>query len=217
MSFLYRAAITLTRKQPYIDWANSFDDGGPTLTADLAESTRTVYLVPEEPQPELLAFLDEFWEDIFEQELASWMESEDDWPPNRTREMFDAWFDAELTDAVYDLVPDHPLTHEQVELADLDYTIQHCAWCEAEVEPEAGRLVGFKLVDRSRIAHREGLTIALALDEERVVLGVVSPAESEPARAGEDVLFRACTSRCEKAIRKVVPKAMRASRFTTRS
>jgi hypothetical protein len=47
MSFLYRAALTITRKQPYIDWANSQGDGGPELTAELANDRRTIYLVPE--------------------------------------------------------------------------------------------------------------------------------------------------------------------------
>jgi len=41
------------------------------------------------------------------------------------------------------------------------------------------------------------------------VIGLMSPDDSEEAKAGEDVLFHACTSRCEKAIRKAVPKALR--------
>jgi hypothetical protein len=63
MSFLYRAAITITRKQPYIDWANSFDDNGPELTAELADDRRTIYLVPESPEgPNIESLLDGFWE-----------------------------------------------------------------------------------------------------------------------------------------------------------
>ena len=42
MSFLYRSAITITRKQPYIDWANGLEDGGPELTAELATDQRTI-------------------------------------------------------------------------------------------------------------------------------------------------------------------------------
>jgi hypothetical protein len=34
MTFLYRFALTVTRRQPYIDWANSVDDDGPELTED---------------------------------------------------------------------------------------------------------------------------------------------------------------------------------------
>jgi ribosomal protein L24E len=209
VSFLYRAAITITRKQPYIDWANSFDDGGPELTEDLAKDRRTVYLATEADRPELSPLLDEFWEDIFEEELAAWMDHEDDWPKPRTREMFDSWFDAELTDSVFDLVPEQPLTQTDVELADLNDAVHYCAWCDVELEPGAGRFVGFALEDRERVSHREGLVLSLSIDDERVVHGVLSPADSDEARAGEDLVFRVCTSRCEKGLRKAVPKALR--------
>ena len=47
------------------------------------------------------------------------------------------------------------------------------------------------------------------IGDERVVIGIMAQADSDKARAGEDLLFRACPSRCEKAIRKAVPKALR--------
>ena len=105
MSFLYRFAVTVTRQQPYIDWANSFDDGGPELSKELADDRRTVYLVNEtDVRSDLRAILDEHWLDIFEKELGMWMEREADWPAERTREMFDAWFAVEVTDTVVDVV-----------------------------------------------------------------------------------------------------------------
>jgi hypothetical protein len=210
MSFLYRTGITITRKQPYIDWANSFDDTAD-LTPELNESRRTIYLVPEaeDGRPNLAAIVDEFWEDMFEEELAMWMESEDDWPKPRTRKMFDAWFAVEMTDTVYDLVEDQPLTQRDVELADLDDALHRCAWCDIEVDEEAGRYVGFKLADRDRFAHRAGLVVPLRIDDERVIIGIVAPPDSSATAAGDDLVFRACTSRCEKAIRKAVPKALR--------
>jgi ribosomal protein L24E len=210
MPFLYRSAVTVTRKQPYIDWANSFDDGGPDLTKELAEDRRTIYLVGEsDHRHDLPTLLDDYWEEIFEEELAMWMEPEDDWPSPRTREMFDAWFDAEITDTVFDLVPEQALTETDVELADLHDALRLCAWCDLEIEEGEGRFVGFKLPDRDRFAHRAGLTVSLRISSEHSVMGVVSPEESEEAEEGEDLVFRACTSRCEKAIRKAVPKALR--------
>jgi hypothetical protein len=210
MPFLYRSAVTVTRKQPYIDWANSFDDGGPDLTKELAEDRRTIYLVGEsDHRHDLPTLLDDYWEEIFEEELAMWMEPEDDWPAPRTREMFDAWFDAEITDTVFDLVPEQALTETDVELADLHDALRLCAWCDLEIEEGEGRFVGFKLPDRDRFAHRAGLTVSLRISSERSVMGVVSPEESDEAEEGEDLVFRACTSRCEKAIRKAVPKALR--------
>jgi hypothetical protein len=51
--------------------------------------------------------------------------------------------------------------------------------------------------------------LPLAVDADRVVVGILSLADSEEAQAGNDLLFRACTRRCEKAILKAVPKALR--------
>ena len=210
MSFLYRAAITITRKQPYYDSANGVEDNGPELTAELADDRRTIYLVPESDNPaNLERLLDEFWEHVFEEELAAWMPEDEHWPKALTREMFDAWFVAELTDSVFDLVPGEPLTQTEVELEDLDDAVHRCAWCDIEVDEGAGRFVSVALADRSLFATREGLVVPLAVDDERVVMGIMSRAESPAAQAGEDLVFRACTSRCEKAIRKMVPKALR--------
>ena len=137
-----------------------------------------------------------------------WMEEEGDWPASRTREMFDAWFDAEITDTVIDLVPEHPLTETDVELADLGEAFHLCAWCDLEIEKGQGRFVGFTLADRDRFAHRAGLTLSLVIGHDRVLIGVVTPEESQEAADGNDLVFRACSSRCEKAVRKVVPKAL---------
>ena len=210
MSFLYRVALTITRRPPYIDWANSFDDDGLKLTVELAGEHRTVYLAPEsDKEPDLEGLLDEFWLQIFEEELSAWRQEEEDWPTPLMRDMFDAWFGVELTDSVFDLTPEEPLTQTDVEAADLTDAVQHCAWCDIEVDEGAGRFVSFGLADRGRVAHREGLVLPLVIDDERVVIGIMSRADSDKARAGEDLLFRACTSRCEKALRKTVPKALR--------
>jgi ribosomal protein L24E len=210
MPFLYRTAVTVIRKQPYLDWANSFDDGGPELTNELAEDRRTVYLVGEsDGRPDLRRLLDDYWEEIFEKELAMWMEAEDDWPASRTREMFDAWFDAEITDTVIDLVPEEALTETDVELADLAEAFQLCAWCDVPIEQGQGRFVPFQLAHRDRFAHRAGLTLSLLVGHGRTVVGAVTPDDSKEAADGDDIVFRACSSRCEKAIRKVVPKALR--------
>src|SRR5690242_14903532 len=105
-TMLYRAALTVTRKQPYADWANrqSGDEPEPEPYSD--DLPRTVYLVPAiDASTTLEQLLDEFWEAIFEEELAAWSEDEDSWPP-RTREAFGQWFGVELTDTVVDLTPE---------------------------------------------------------------------------------------------------------------
>jgi len=209
MTFLYRFGVTITRRQPYLDWANTLDDG-PKLSAELAHDLRTIYLVPESTnEPDRERLLEEFWRQIFEEELALWMEDDSTWPAPLTRDLFDAWFEAEVTSAVHDLTPEEPLTHEEVEAIDLEYAMSHCAWCEIEVDEGAERFAAFKLPDRSRHASREGLVLPVAIDREQVAMGVMTVADSQAALAGDDVVFTICSSRCEKAIRKTVPRALR--------
>ena len=210
MSFLHRAAVTITRKQPYVDWANRTAEGTDEPVVYPEEDRRTVYLVPNfDGEPTAGEVLAEFWEDIFEEELAAWMEDEDSWPEVRTRAVFDAWFDAELTDAVIDLTPEEPLTSADLEVAEVSYTLLHCAWCDLELEPQEGRSVGFKVANRVHFAGREGLTLPLPVNEERVVVGILTAPDSPAAEAGDDYVFRACTSHCEKMLRKEVPRALR--------
>jgi hypothetical protein len=219
MSFIHRAAITITRRQPYLDWANGIDDDGPALTEELAGDRRTIYLVPESgAKPDLEGLVDEFWEAIFHEELAAWINADEHWPAPLTRELFDAWFGVELTDSVFDLTPEEPLTNTEVELADLQDALSHCAWCEIELDEGAGRVVGFALTDRERFADRAGLTLPLLVGHDRTLTGVLAPESGEDDDededdddddAEDDLVFLACSSRCEKAIRKVVPKALR--------
>src|SRR5262252_6074372 len=134
MSFLYRFAVAITRKQPYLDWANSLNDG-VELTPEMSDENRTIYLVPETtPEAVLSTILDDYWEGIFELELGSWLPDDARWPSDRTRAMFDAWFDVDVTSNVYDLSPEEPLTQQQVEAMDLDVALSQCAWCEIDLE-----------------------------------------------------------------------------------
>lgn len=209
MALLYRTPLLIRRKQPYVDWAVNVDEESRALAGAFPDR-REIYLAPvaahEQTLDEVLA---DCWEAIFEEELASWMEDESTWPPDRTRAMFDAWFSAELADAVIDLVPDEPLTEDDVEDADAAYALTTCAWCEAELDEETGRTVGFALPDRSSVSHREGLVWTLAAGKDRFVTGIVTMTESNAAAEGTDVVFRACGRTCERLLRKTVPKAIR--------
>lgn len=62
MSLLNRVALTITRKQPYADWANGTDGPVPIVTYP-ADNPRTIYLAPHGGlEPDLPTLLDEFWE-----------------------------------------------------------------------------------------------------------------------------------------------------------
>ena len=219
MSFLYRYALTVTRKQPYLDWAASVGDDSAAHAFELPPDPRTVYLVPEtDPVPDLRRLLDDFWEHIFVEELSTWMLEGETWPASRTREMFDAWFDVELTESVYDLTPDEPLTQDELEAAERIEAVARCAWCGIEVEEDGGTFAGFDFAPRGSLALFAGRVLPLTIDRERVVFCLVAPEELDEMFAGDDVLVRACGVTCEQALRKVVPEALRSlSRQLTHS
>ena len=205
---LHRSALTVTRNQPYADWANQPFDDEPVPYRD--EFPRTVYLVPAlDSMTTLEQVLDEFWEYIFEEELAAWDEDEFRWPAPRTRQIFDQWFAVELTESVVDLTPEEPLTESDMEQVAVADALQHCAWCDLQLEPDEGRNVGIKVAGRERLASREGLALTLSVSDEQVLPGILTVRDSPAAAAGEDLVFRACTSRCEKLIRKEAPRALR--------
>ena len=210
MTFLHRSALTITRKQPYADWANGLCDDEAETVAYTDDLPRTVYLVPViDTATGVGEWLGEFWTDIFEEELAAWSEDEGTWPVPRTRELFEDWFDVELTDTVVDLAPDEPLTGAEMEMAAVSDALNHCAWCDLELEPDGGRNVGLSVPERERLASREGLALTLLLDDEQPLTGILTARDSPAAAAGDDFIFRACTSRCEKLIRKKAPHALR--------
>jgi hypothetical protein len=208
--FLHRAALTVTRHEPYAEWANRRSDDDPDPVPYRDDLPRTVYLVPSiDSSVTLEGLLEDFWPDIFEEELAAWSEDEESWPAPRTRELFDRWFTVELTDTVVDLSPDEPLTSAEAEDAALTDVLTHCAWCDLELEPDEGRGVALEIADRAPLASREGLTLVLSVDDERALSGILTARDSPAALEGEDLIFRACTSRCEKLIRKEARIALR--------
>jgi len=210
MEFVHRVALTITRKQPYADWANGPGQNGPDIVPYTDELPRTVYLVPLfDSTTDLEEVVADFWPDIFEAELAAWSEDETAWPAPLTRELFDAWFGVELTDTIVDLAPEEPLTEAEMEQAAVDHVLLHCAWCDLELEPDEGRRVGFEIADRERLESREGLAFPLVIDDEQVLSGIVTTPDSPAAAEGADLVFRACSSRCEKLIRKEAPRALR--------
>jgi ribosomal protein L24E len=207
--YLFRTAVLIARKQPYIDWANNLDDDGAELPKELTD-TRGIYLGRHSIHSQTLAqALDEIWEEIFAEELYAWSTDERQWPADRNREMFDAWFAAELCDSIVDLVPEDPLTEEDVEFEGLEVALNTCAFCGTELPLPAGRMVSFQLSRRDRFEQREGRVLTITIGRDRFVTGVVTPKDSEPARENADVIFRACSRRCEKQISKLVPRRLR--------
>ncbi len=102
--FVNRWGILVRANQLYVDWANSFEDGGPILSLHDQRSSPTLYLIPELEGADLNELIDEsHWEEIFAFELNSWMRDPSTWPENRTADMFHDWFDVELISELIDL------------------------------------------------------------------------------------------------------------------
>ncbi len=99
-----RSAVIVRVKQPFIDWANSLDDGP---SANLRTHESTLMLVDEMEDPAEWPHAEKgLWERIFEYQLSGWHRDPKDWPHPRTLSMFHEWFDIELHLGVYDASDD---------------------------------------------------------------------------------------------------------------
>ena len=104
-----RAVLIVRPRQPFLDWIDSVESTLPEeertpITLDELVEGATAYLIPViEDAEDLVNVLSDAWPEIFEGELASWYADDEDWPRQRTREMFDDWFDVALHDMVFDL------------------------------------------------------------------------------------------------------------------
>src|SRR5204863_1600003 len=94
VTMLNRLAMVVTAKRPLVDWVNAADPGGIEITLETATEDNNVYLLPECDSPDdYRKLLGRIWPRIFEAELWAWYTDEALWPPNRTLEMFNGWFD----------------------------------------------------------------------------------------------------------------------------
>ena len=103
MDLINRSAVIVKAKQPYIDWANHFDDGGPTLTLEDARTNASVFLVDDiEDEADSTRCLKKFYGRIFRYELQEWVTDPKTWPQARDLKTFLDWFDVEIVMMVID-------------------------------------------------------------------------------------------------------------------
>ena len=113
MRMINRDIIVIKPRQPMLDWINSTDPHGTTLTLADIQQDCTVLLTPEMDGPEEVhAFLYELKPLLFEQELAGWYLHRESWPERRTAELFDEWFDLEIHSMAWDLAWDEPIEYD---------------------------------------------------------------------------------------------------------
>lgn len=98
MKIINRTAITIIPKQSYVDWANSFEDGGIYDTPHA-----TTILIPDKyDEFNYETYLKKIFKKIFEEELESWITDPDEWPKKRDYKMFKKWFDVICSDMTWD-------------------------------------------------------------------------------------------------------------------
>ncbi len=105
MRLVKRTAITVTPKQPYINWANAIDEGGVKIGEDF-EPEKSVYLIGDVSN--VIPFdrdviVRPSFKTIFEEELNGWYRLESAWPSPRTYETFLEWFEVEVHSMMLDL------------------------------------------------------------------------------------------------------------------
>ena len=93
-----RTALTIIPRQPYINWANSFDDG-----VGYDQIHATTILIPDQyAEFDYETYLKKIFKHIFEEQLESWMADPTNWPSKRTYNVFKKWFDVTCSDMTWD-------------------------------------------------------------------------------------------------------------------
>jgi hypothetical protein len=104
-----RYVMVLTPLQPYVDWIQVLneperEEGDIVFSLEEAHKYhRTSYLVPYAWEWDVVEeWLNENYGMFFENELEGIEPDKSRWPEDRTRELFDSWFEAEIFDAPFD-------------------------------------------------------------------------------------------------------------------
>ncbi len=112
MSMINRCAVTIKAKEPFVKWLKSLPDPLALSIEEINEDS-TVYLLPEYDYDENQEpLLEHFYDLLFDEQLSSWWEAEEDWPTARTFSLFRQWFDVKFHSMVIDCV-DEPLERQE--------------------------------------------------------------------------------------------------------
>lgn len=108
---LNRCAVTIRAKEPFLGWLLSLPDYDGLTLAEVNEETTTYLLPVYENDTEKELLLGQFFDLLFEEELAAWWMDKSHWPESRNLELFNLWFDVDFHSVVVDL-QDAPLRDE---------------------------------------------------------------------------------------------------------
>jgi len=109
---LNRSIIIIKVKEPFLNWLRSLPEPENKITIDEINFDNSVYLLPEyEMDDEREEILEDYYDIIFEDQLADWWTDSAIWPKTRNLSTFKKWFTIEFHSLVLDLV-DLPLENE---------------------------------------------------------------------------------------------------------
>ena len=109
---LNRCVVTIRAKEPLHAWLQSLPDCDDITLEEVNRET-TAYLLPVyEDDAEKESLLAQFFDLLFEEELAGWWLAKDAWPTDRSFGVFKSWFDVDFHSVVVDL-EDAPLLDEE--------------------------------------------------------------------------------------------------------
>jgi hypothetical protein len=100
MEIMNRSAITISPKQPFIDWANALTPEFPMEINVLGES-HTYLTNPDFDNAD--KHIKKYSKEIFEEELFGIWTDQNDWPEKLDYKTFCNWFHFEISDWVQDL------------------------------------------------------------------------------------------------------------------
>ncbi len=104
MYFVDRSSVVLKPTARFLEWMKEVDDELPELTLEQLRSNCSVFLVPEFDEAEdIVAYIDERYQQIFEAEVFSWYTDESMWPKDMSLKAFWEFFDIEIHESVFDL------------------------------------------------------------------------------------------------------------------
>ena len=109
--YFTRSAVIVRPCWPYLMWARTNDADGlaQSVFEDLRSEPHT-YLLPETKGPRSQQeVLSAFWRSMFDVMLEHWVTDEVLWPNDRTRAMFEDWFEIQMCSVAQDLCFDEPL------------------------------------------------------------------------------------------------------------
>lgn len=106
MKFIDNRNFLIVRpKKKFIDWINKYND--ELIPDDELINDSTIYMVDftaVQTDEIILEIIEEYYREIFINELWSWHENKDFFPKNISFEMFNEWVSWEFIDMCYDMV-----------------------------------------------------------------------------------------------------------------